>query len=202
MRNINLVFVDDELTGSVRVQVIKNKYDNEFIETHCFDESEAGLDFILSSDKPTILVLDLKMRDTELQGIEILKKIRETKKKISVIIKSGNNEITNEDFRELINNDISFFIKKASLGNRRDEEREEKESINNAIKSIMKNVSMALEEYVNRRKDKDQIMIISKSGNKISLSEMLTHVNNESDIGIDFEKSIYKLSIELLQEKK
>lgn len=202
MRNINLVFVDDELIKPIRIKLIKQKYDNEFVETHCFDESEAGLNFVLSSDKPTILVLDLKMRDTELQGIEILKKIRETKKKIPVIIKSGNNEITNEDFRELINNDISFFIKKASRGNEKEEDREEMKSINRAIKSIMKNVSMALEEYVNRRKDKDQIMIISKSGNKISLDEMLKHVNDESDIGIDFEKSIYKLSIELLQEKK
>jgi|GEM_PF-6381118 len=201
MRNINLVFVDDELNNPVRIKLIKKKYDNEFIETHCFDESDTGLAFVLSFEKPTILVLDLKMRDSELQGIEILKKIRETKKKIPVIIKSGNNEITNEDFRELINNDISFFIKKASRGNEKDEEREEEKSIHIAIKSIMKNVSMALEEYVNRRKDKDKIMIMSKSGNKISLSEMLDHVNNETNIGIDFEKSIYKLSIELLQEK-
>ncbi len=197
MKKINLVFIDDELTNLVRKRIIKKRYDDEIIETYCFDESQTGLDFIKESKEPIILILDLKMRDTEKQGIEILKEIRSFRKNIPVIIRSVNNEVTNPEFRELINNNITHFIKKATSGVDH-EESQEKEFIENARRFLMKNISTALDEYINRREDRKEIRIVTKSGgDSIPLSGLLDEVNKESQQGIDFEKAIYKLAIEL-----
>lgn len=197
MRKINLVFIDDELSNPTRVKAIKNRYDDEFIETYCFDESARGLEFIIECTNPLILVLDLKMRDHEQQGIEILKEIRETNKNTPVIIRSGNNQITNDEFLELINNDISHFVKKGVKS-----ADDEKEYIDNAKKYLMKNLSVALAEYINCRKDRNEVRIVTKSKAKgIPLNDILDEVNKSSELGIDFEKSIYKLSIELLTQK-
>ena len=201
MRKINLVFIDDELSNQRRVNIIKRRHDDDDLETFCFDESDKGLDFIKDNKNPIILVLDLKMRDHEKQGIEILKEFRKTRNKLPVIIRSGNNEITNDEFRELINNHIAYFIKKAT-GNKSKEVSQEKEYIEKAKRFIYQNVSVALQEYIERRKDRNEVRIVSKSGSdSIPLADLLDEVNQRSKTGLDFEKAIYKMSIELLTKK-
>ncbi len=188
---IDLVFIDDEINNKILIQQLTKKYNNDYVTTYCFDQSDEGLEFIMKTPNQLILVLDLKMREHELQGIEILKKVREKKHIIPVIIKSGNNEVSNDEFLELINNGVSYFVRKGTATSKTDEE----ESIHDAIKTLMGNVSVALDEYVKRNPDRKKIIIASKSS---TLEDLVEDVRLKTPMGIDFEKAIYKLAIDML----
>jgi len=196
---IDLIFIDDEqYQGKVIQKSYRKKYEDEHINVHFFDESKKALQFILENENQMVLVLDLKMRDGELQGSDLLVAIREKAKKIPVIIKSGNHEVGNEEFSKLINNDVAFFVQKATHSAEEDEEK----FIKNALKMLMANISVALDEYIKRDPNRETMKIVTKDGLDSTLKDLLNDVQENNENGIHFEKALYKIAINLLANEQ
>ena len=54
----------------------------------------------------------------------------------------------------------------------------------------------ALEEYLDRHPETKEIKILSKSGNGITMGDMPDEIRKGTDIGIDYEKALYKMAFE------
>ncbi len=54
----------------------------------------------------------------------------------------------------------------------------------------------ALEEYLERHPSKKEITILSTKGLNIKFGDMPNEIRNRTKIGIDYEKSMYKMAFE------
>jgi len=80
LNNLNAVYIDDEAINLMLVEA----YGEEFgLNIKCFDDSQEGLDYILNNDID-ILFTDYMMPNID--GIELIKKFRETYDEIPVVV--------------------------------------------------------------------------------------------------------------------
>lgn len=110
----NLVFIDDHMregTDNPFVRAI-GKFKEEAILS-VFDDPQKGLDFVLGNMNSRMIVfLDCKFDEYSLQGINVLKKIREQTSLLYIVMMSANaiGQIAGLDIIEMINEDFIWFF--------------------------------------------------------------------------------------------
>jgi CheY-like chemotaxis protein len=142
----------------------------------------------------TIIILDMKM--SEMNGAEFLKMLRKKRITIPVIGYTANKN--DELIDDLLKNDIFSYIRKGQKESRN----ELVEFINKAIEKFRDRIPLeltdALEEYLNRRPERKEKRIHTKNGRVIRFGDILKEMNNNTEIGVDYQKALYKMSFEAL----
>jgi len=194
---INIIFIDDEyIHEKIWHKYLKDvtfKYDITI-----YDSPNKALSEIANFGHNTIIVLDMKM--DELDGDKFLHEIRKKDIFIPVIIYSANAMMSKvTDLTQLIKDNIFSYIDKG-------QHEELVKTICDAATMIKDTIplelSEALHEFLEKRPDRKQIIIMTKDGNALTLKDIEHEINNKTQIGLDYQKALYKMSFERLQRQE
>lgn len=179
--NLKLQFVDYNI-------ILKNK-------------ASEGLKHILESlDKKTIVLLDYDLGRNEPNGTEILNDIRKKTSLVYVIMITANNldNIPREDLVDYINKDAFAFISRTVSF------KVVKPLIEKAMHFLDARVDCVLEQWINRHSEKDlnEPYLQTSTGNTFTLKEILNEVRLQTPFGIEMERSILMLAVDLLTRNK
>lgn len=112
--NYNLVFIDDNMREGLDNPFVRSigKF-KENATLSVFIDPQEGLDFVLNNlNSRMIVFLDCKFDGYGLQGINVLKKIREKTSLLYIVMMSANaiSQIAGLDIIEMINEDFIWFF--------------------------------------------------------------------------------------------
>jgi len=193
---INIIVLDDELkVDSDNIELWESDLEeikSEF-KVDIYNSPKELLDKIAYFGHNTIIILDIQM--PEMNGAEFLKGLRDRNITIPVIGYTGN---PNDDLLiDLLKNDLFSYVRKAHNNST-----ELVEYINKAIEKFKDNIPLelmnALEEYLNRRPERKEKKIHTKDGRVIRFGDILNEMNNNTEMGVDYQKALYKMSFEAL----
>lgn len=154
---------------------------------------EEALAFIRDNlDSNIIVFLDIQFPKGELNGHQILAKIREMSELIPVILWSGVNE-SQETFSDFINNNAYRFVSKTATL------KEIMDVVEEALIFFETNLDNTIEDWIiQKEEDKDKPVYFTGEGKSYSLNEILYHIRQQSEIGKSFAKKLNQLTIDLL----
>ena len=169
-------------------------------ENVIFKENTAdALSFIKDNlDKKIIILLDLAFSSNQMDGIIFLSELRTLSKLIPVIIWSGRNNITEDEYHKLINETAFAFLKKGASSE------EIIETLNNAVSYIDSQVDYAIESWLENHseEDKNKPFLTASDGNSYSMNDLLKEIRNQTSFGKSIALDINKLTLDLLFRNK
>lgn len=192
---INILILDDEHTGHEENQkdlwesfCEKNKTDaNIYIYTSPNLLLEEISKFALNS----LLILDLEM--SERDGLDVLNIIRKRNIHIPIIVYSGT--IESYMYSDMAKQNLFTYVEKPNRTILYDAVKRAIQLLDDAIPLEL---SDAVNEFVNRIPSRKEKMIRTRDGHSISLGQLADAINKNEDIGIDYQKALYKMSIQAL----
>ncbi len=200
MENLKILIIDDNITKLSPIYVHLKL---------CFKDAEIvlktkaseGLDYVLDNlNSKIIVLLDYDLGRGELNGTEILTKIREKSSLVYIIIVTAKmvESIPPKDLMTYINKDaMAFADKTISL-------EAKVQLVKNAIHSLDVRVDCMLEQWIlNNSEDVlNEPFLTTTSGNKFTLKDILTEIRQRTDFGLKMERNIMLLAIDLLTRNK
>lgn len=169
-------------------------------ENVIFKENTAdALSFIKDNlDKKIIILLDLAFSSNQMDGIIFLSELRTLSKLIPVIIWSGRNNITEDEYHKLINETAFAFLTKGASSE------EIIETLNNAVSYIDSQVDYAIESWLENHseEDKNKPFLTASDGNSYSMNDLLKEIRNQTSFGKSIALDINKLTLDLLFRNK
>lgn len=219
----NILFIDDEFFEE-SIQDIKDiieeiSKEDESINRFDFDfeiikSIEEALERLNSKNKVYhTLVIDYKFNNaqTQITGVDLVRRIRETVNKNCNIIfntMNGSTEESLRDFAKLIDLGVYKFISKAEVGTeykykykRIDgfEDEAETQLLAEAIIDSVANInvfSISLEEYIYQHKEILEYLRIDYNGTEYKLDEILRSIQLDDELGRMFQKSLMELTMQ------
>ncbi|HFS68076.1 MAG TPA: response regulator [Flavobacteriia bacterium] len=193
---INIIILDDELESNPdNIELWESDLEkiNSDFKLEIYSSPKNALESIEHLGHNTIVILDMQM--PEMNGAEFLNELRNKNITIPVIGYTGN---PNDNLLiELLKNDLFSYVRKAN-----NNPNELVEYINKAIEKFKDNIPLeltdALEEYLNRRPERKEKKIHTKDGRIIQFGDILEEMNNNTEMGVDYQKALYKMSFEAL----
>lgn len=193
MKRPEVVIIDDNLMQGdpliIKLEIAK-------YHVVLFRHSQDGLNYILNNmQKELIVILDINFANGELNGHEVIKKIREQNKLIPVIIWSAK---TGEevDFTDFVNNHALYYVKQT--GNTQ----EIIKSIEDAYHHLQLDIATAMENWLEIQDNQEQILSIGVDGRPYSAKDLIKEIRMQTEEGRRIEKSIINLTIDLLFRNK
>lgn len=167
-----------------------------------FKHSQQGLDYVLENlGSKMVVLLDKNFYDgKEIDGIRVFEKIREKTSLVYVILVTVSkiSEIDGETLKMLINKDLfklesftSDYKKIISL-------------IDEALLTLSTRIDAVIEDWIMRHPidKRQQVLLKTKEGRTYSMNEILESIRKQTDVGVEFEKNLLKLAIELFSRQK
>lgn len=182
-----LVFIDDNMREGNNNPFVRSigKLKTE-AEISVFTDPEKGLQFVLDNlNSKMIVFVDCKFDGYGLQGINILKKIRETTSLLYIVMMSANaiSQISGIDIIEMINEDYIWFFDRNN-GTITDA----CGLIDKICKSWTTRFDCVLEEWIIRHpEDADKYAYREVGGKSYKWSEILVELRHQTTIGKIFE---------------
>ncbi len=108
------------------------------------------------------------------------------------------NEISESDLKDFINNHIF------SLSDKMDNTLKRVEIVTKAVAFLEKQIDTILEQWILRRTEMERKIpyITTKSGKSYSLNDLLVEIRNQTPVGVELEKNMINLTIDLLTRDK
>lgn len=198
-----IVFIDDNMREGLDNPFVRSigKLQKDAVLSVFTDPSE-GLNYILDNlNNQMIVFLDCKFDGYGLQGINVLKKIRERTSLLYIVMMSANaiSQIPGLDIIDMINEDyIWFFDRNNGTFNNANE-------LINQIKRLWTTrFDCILEEWILRHpEDAEKYAYREVGGRSFTWAEMLNELRHQSDVGKVFEGMINEYYIyQLLNSEK
>jgi len=196
---INIIMLDDKFSNpndekhKLWKRTLKNVNNGNFI-LELYGSPNSALDRVKNLGKNTIVILDMQM--SEMDGAEFLVKLRDNEITIPVIGYTANKN--DELIQDLLKNDLFSYIRKGTKESRS----ELVEYINKAIEKFKDNIPLeltdALEEYLNRRPERKEKKVHTKDGRVVQFGDILNEMHKNTEMGVDYQKALYKMSFEAL----
>jgi DNA-binding NtrC family response regulator len=184
-----IVVIDDEISqDSPLAFELKQKYGQTNV--HLFVDSQEGLKFLLNNlEKRLIVLLDIRMPEKD--GRIILQELRKKTELIPVIIWSAYNG-KDYDFTDFVKNHAFDIIPKGYNPD------EIIAVVDRAILATSTNIDASLEEWLEKQDNKDDIMLVTKSGNTYTANQLINEVRQQTAEGKRLVNNINALTINLL----
>lgn len=195
--DLGVLIIDDNL--KLKEDAIVWELEERFGEGNVvfISDPQKALMYLKSNlNKNIIVLLDIQFPANEIDGHQILAKIREISSLIPVILWSGINE-SKETFSDFINNNAFWFISKTARI-------EEIMSVMDAAESYFKtSLDNSIEDWIIMKdEDKDTPVYYTSDGNSYSLNDILLEIRTQTDVGKSFARKLNELTIDLLLRKK
>jgi len=185
-----IIIIDDQVQDEELLIVIKENYADVIVYN---SSTEAIKNLSRHYGHRIIILLDLSFPTNQINGHQVLERIRESNTLIPVIIFSAVNE-NESGFSDLINNSAFGFLKRdASL-------KQILDMLQKAEFFLKTSIGGALEEWIKTHSEEelDRPYLVSVDGNNFTLKELLSEVRLQTEVGQSFSKSLSKLTIDLL----
>lgn len=172
---------------------------NEIYETVLFNNSISGAEYLKQHlGEKIILILDIKFSAGEPDGHYVLEELRKSTYLVPVIVVSALNEDT-VAMTDFINKKTFAFIPQTA----------DYDTIISKVREaeayLEENVATAIEEWLltsRSKTDQAKPILSSKNGKSYTIEEILNEIRHRTDLGIEIEKDIQKLTIDLLVRGK
>jgi hypothetical protein len=199
MQNFKVVVIHDDLQEIDPLMVelyLKYGKDSVLLIT----KSEEGLDYVLNNlTQKMIVILDLNFKAGEPSGVEIFEQIRSKTTLVYILIWTASvlDDINKSDLKSMINNDALALLSNT----------DDIESVLNHVEKaahyLEVKVSNALEYWINTQPDEDKTKpyLTTREGNIYTLNDILREVRLQTPFGMETEKNILLLAIDLLKKK-
>lgn len=185
--SFKVVFIDDNLKKQQNepfVRSISKLRPN--IEPSVFVDPAIGLQFVMENlNSRMIVFVDCRFDGYGIQGINLLKQIRERTSLLYIVMMSANNlnQIAGIDLVEMINQDYIWFLDRNNS------------TVQDACKLIDTIASLwdsrfdcVLEQWLIRhQEDKDKV-VYNQNNKAYSWGELLNEVRLQTEVGKDFER--------------
>jgi hypothetical protein len=188
----------DETSPIMVEMIIKYEEANVLL----FKHSQLGLDYVLGNlGNKMVVLLDKNFYDgKEMDGIKVFEKIREQTSLVYVILitVSKISEIDGDTLKMLINKDLfklesftSDYKKIIGL-------------VDEALLTLSIRIDAVIEDWIMRHtiEKREQVIIKTKEGRTYSMNEILDSIRKQTKVGVEFEKNLLKLAIELFSRQK
>jgi len=190
-----IVVIDDNVLDDDPLMV-KLK---EIYETKLINNSIDGANYLKKHfEEKIIVILDIKFSTGEPNGHYVLEELRKFTYLVPVIVVSALDEDT-VGMTDFINKKTFAFIRQTA----------DYDTIISKVKEaeayLNMNVATAIEDWLlksNSKSDKTKAILTSKSGKSYTLEMILDEIRHQTDFGIEIEKDIQKLTIDLLYRGK
>lgn len=200
MENLKILIIDDNITKSspIYVHLQLSFKDAEIVLK---TKASEGLEYVLDNlNSKIIVLLDYDLGRGELNGTEILTKIREKSSLVYIIIVTAKmvESIPPKDLMTYINKDaMAFADKTISL-------EAKVQLVKDAIHSLDVRVDCMLEEWILNKPDSDisKPYLTTTSGEIFTLKDVLSEIRKRSELGKKMERNILLLAIDLLTRQK
>ena len=187
-----------EETSPIMVEM-RVKYGSENVIL--FQHSQQGLDYVLSNlGKKMVVLLDKNFDGNEIDGIKVFSEIREKTSLVYIILitVSKISEINSETLKMLINKDL-FKLESFTQ-----DYRKIIELVDDALSTLNVRVDAVIEDWIMRHpvEKREQIILRTRDGQAYSMNDILESIRKETAIGLQFERNLLKLAIELFSRQK
>lgn len=195
-----IVIHDDILDNSPIMVMLKVNHGDDNVLL--FKHSQEGLDFVLNNlGSKMIVLLDKNFKEAkDISGIRVFEKIKEKTSLVYIILISVSNisELEDDELKMLINKDLfkfeSFTTDYTTILGLVDE----------ALLNLSLRVDCVLEEWIMKHPDeaRNKPLIKNKDGVSFTMNEVLESIRMQGEVGVDFERSLLKLAIEIFSRQK
>jgi len=198
---VKIVVIHDDISeGSPIMVMLEMKYGKGNVILH--KHSQPGLDYVLNNlGQKMVVLLDKNFHEgKEKSGIKVFEEIREKTSLVSVILTSVSNisDVGEDDLKTLINNELFAFISFTS------DYTDILKLIDVAVDRMQLRIDCVIEEWIMNHSDekRNQPLVKLKDGRSYSMNEVLESIRKPTSLGINFEKSLLKLCIEMFSRQK
>jgi hypothetical protein len=196
-----IIVIHDDIADNSPIMVmlkVNHGDDNVLL----FKHSQEGLDFVLNNlGSKMIVLLDKNFKEAkDISGIRVFEKIKEKTSLVYVILISVSNigELEDDELKMLINKDLfkfeSFTTDYTTILGLVDE----------AIRDLSLRIDCVLEEWIMRHpiEARSKPLIKNRDGVSFTMDEVLTSIREQGEIGLEFERSLLTLAIEIFSRQK
>lgn len=192
--SFNVVFIDDNMKKGLKepfvLSIMKLRPQ---IEASVFVDPEEGLKFVLDNMNSRMIVfVDCRFDGYGLQGINLLKQIREKTSLLYIVMMSANNlsQIASVDLVEMINQDFIWFL------DRNNSTFHDACALIDTIATLWDSrFDCVLEQWLIRhQEDKDKV-VFNQNNNAYTWEQLLSEVRLQTEVGKDFERIMNQYSI-------
>jgi hypothetical protein len=165
-------------------------------------KSKEGLNYVLEniSKQKMVVILDLNFKAGEPSGVNVFEGIRKETSLVYVIIwtASALEDINREDLKSMINNDALAFMSST------DDIEKIMGKVSSASHQLDIRIDSALEQWISLHpeNEKQSPYILSRDGKSYSLNEILQEIRLKTPFGMETEKDILLLAIDMLSRGK
>lgn len=198
---VKIVVIHDDISdGSPIMVMLEKKYGKENVILH--KHSQPGLDYVLGNlGQKMVVLLDKNFYEgKEKSGIKVFEEIREQTSLVSVILTSVSNisDIGEASIKQLINNELFAFESFSS------DYTKILNLIEKAVENMQLRIDCVIEEWIMKHpaEKRNQPLVKLKEGRSYTMNEVLESIRKQTSVGIDFEKNLLRLSIELFSRQK
>lgn len=187
-----------EETSPIMVEMrVKYGFENVVL----FQHSQEGLDYVVSNlGSKMVVLLDKNFDHNEIDGIKVFTEIREKTSLVYVILitVSKISEINSETLKMLINKDL-FKLESFTQ-----DYKKIIELVDQARSTLNVRVDAVIEDWIMRHpvEKREQIILKTREGISYSMNDILDSIRKETSIGLQFERNLLKLAIELFSRQK
>lgn len=199
MKEYKLVIIDDNMPLGVKepfARIIAKM--NADADVSVFTDPSGGFRFIMNNLQSKMIVfLDCKFDEDDLQGIDVLRKIRERTSLVYVVMMSVNslNGFSKEVLYEFINEEfISFY-------DRNKEPNSVTEIINKVKRLWTSRFDCVLENWIHRHPEDREKVVMHQHNESFTWDRILTELHQQTEVGKSFERMVHQFYIYQLPEK-
>lgn len=166
-----------------------------------FQHSQEGLDYVLQNlGSKMVVLLDKNFDGNEIDGIKVFSEIRKKTSLVYIILitVSKISEINSETLKMLINKDL-FKLESFTQ-----DYRKIIELVDEALSTLNVRVDAVIEDWIMRHPTdkREQIILKTRDGAAYSMNDILESIRQGTQVGIQFERNLLKLAIELFSRQK
>ena len=147
-----------------------------------------------------VVLLDKNFDGNEIDGIKVFTEIREKTSLVYIILitVSKISEINSETLKMLINKDL-FKLESFTQ-----DYKKIIELVDQARSTLNVRVDAVIEDWIMRHpiEKREQIILKTREGISYSMNDILDSIRKETSVGLQFERNLLKLAIELFSRQK
>lgn len=195
-----IVIHDDYAENSPIMVMLKERHGEENVLL--IKHSKEGLDYVLDNlgNKMVVLLDNNFYGNKEMSGIKVFEKIREKTSLVYVILitVSQITGLDEDELKMLINKDLFKFESSTS------DYSTILSLVDDALLQLNLRVDCVIEEWIMRHPNdaRNKPLIKNKDGVSFTMNEVLDSIRNQGEVGVDFERSLLKLAIEIFSRQK
>lgn len=199
--SFKVVFIDDNMRKELREPfVLSIKKLRPQVDPAVFVDPAEGLQYVMDNlNNKMIVFVDCRFDGYGLQGINLLKKIRERTSLLYIVMMSANNlnQIAGADLVEMINQDYIWFLdRNNSTFN------DACELIDTISRLWDSRFDCVLEQWLIRHQEDKDKMVYSQNNESYTWGQLLAEVRMQTEVGRDFERVMNQYCISRFKQEK